>query len=214
MIEKTKGKLIVFEGISGLGKSTQKAMVAEYFMSSGYSVIQTEWNTDLRIGSIIAESKRKKIFTPMVWSMVHATEFLHRYLEVIQPSLEQGYIVLADRYIYTALTRDYLRGVNRSDIENIYSFAQKPEVIIYFTGTPDVALNRVLQCRSFLSFYGSGMDLRYSLDMKESWLIYQSHLQQEYEKVLDKSNTIYINALKDKEAVLQDIIMALKGQGI
>lgn len=214
MTNEKRGKLIVFEGISGLGKSTQKSLIASYLEGLGYKVVQTEWNSDPCVGTIIARSKREKAFSSMTWSMAHATEFLRRYTEIILPALENSNIVLADRYIYTALARDSVRGMDKRDINNIYFFAQKPDLLLYFMGRPEVALERTLQRRNRLSFYGSGMDLEYSTNYEECWLIYQSKIQKEYAAVLDKSILVNIDAEQSYIDVFKDICISLKKIGL
>src|SRR5688572_32331636 len=64
--------------------------------------------------------------SPITFSLLHATDFADRYERNILPLLHAGYIVLADRYVYTAYARDIVRGCNPNWVKKIYEFAIKP----------------------------------------------------------------------------------------
>ena len=65
--------------------------------------------------------KKQGSLDPLLLSMLRAADFAELYEREILPALQRGAIVLADRYIYTALARDVVHGVERSWIEEVYS---------------------------------------------------------------------------------------------
>ena len=98
----------------------------------------------------------------MTFSLLHATDFADRLLYKIIPPLKAGMIVLADRYTYTAFARDVARGVDRQWVRDLYSFAVRPDLAVYFRVPIDVSLDRLLARRVKLKFYEAGMDMGWS----------------------------------------------------
>src|SRR6185369_8819166 len=96
------GRLFIVEGIDGSGKSTQLTLLAQWLRSLGYPVVFSEWNSSPIVRKTTRRGKRKKILTPLTFSLIHATDFSDRVEREILPSLKAGAIVLADRYVYTA----------------------------------------------------------------------------------------------------------------
>ena len=106
--------------------------------------------------------KKKNALTPMTFSLLHATDFADRLLYNIIPPLKAGMIVLADRYAYTAFARDATRGVDRRWVRELYSFAVKPDLAVYFRVPIEVSTDRLLARRVKLKFYEAGMDMGWS----------------------------------------------------
>src|SRR6187549_3272517 len=158
------GKLVVVEGIDGSGKSTQVRLLEKWFRSKNIPVFLTEWNSSQTVKQITSKGKRKGRLTPITFSLLHATDFADRYERNILPLLHAGYIVLADRYIFTAFARDGVRGCDPRWSRKIYSFARQPDLVLWFNVPVATALGRVLDRRPTLKFYEAGMDLNVSTD--------------------------------------------------
>src|SRR5438034_6932531 len=107
-----QGKLIVVEGIDGSGKSTQLSLLSEWLRSQGHAVAFSEWNSSPLVRQTTRRGKKKEMFTSTTFSLIHATDFADRLEGYIQPLLQAGAIVCADRYAYTAFARDVVRGVS------------------------------------------------------------------------------------------------------
>lgn len=185
------GFLLVLEGVHGVGKSTLKKYMVNKLREKGYHVVETEWNSEPLFNSVIQEMKKRRSFTPRSWSLIHAAEFAHRYDTIINPALNQGGVVICDRYIYTALTRDTVRGIDEAFIRNCYSFIKEPDLVIYINAPVEVTLKR----RKFddLMYYSSGMDVT-GLNMEESFVVYQAKLKEKYMEIFEgKKNVIELN---------------------
>jgi dTMP kinase len=143
--------------------------------------------------------KKKAILTPTTFSLLHATDFADRYERNIYPLLRAGYIVLSDRYIYTALARDIVRGCNKKWVENIYDYAIKPDVVFYYQIPIDIAVNRIISSRSKLKYYEAGMDLKLSKDEHESYRIFQGKIISEYESMINSEKFTVIDGTMDIE---------------
>jgi dTMP kinase len=147
------GRLFVVEGIDGSGKSTQLSLLHRWLESEGHPVVSSEWNSSPLVKKVTRRGKKKKLLTPMTFSLIHATDFADRTEHQIVPPLKAGSVVLADRYMYTAFARDATRGVNREWVRELYGFAVKPTVAFYFRVPLDEAMRRHRSGRAELKFY-------------------------------------------------------------
>ena len=193
------GKLIVVEGIDGLGKSTQISLLEKWLRYRNIRVFLTEWNSSEAIKDVTARGKKKEKLTPTTFSLLHATDFADRYERNIFPLLRAGYIVLADRYIYTAYARDMVRGCSPLWVKKVYGYALKPDITFYFRVPVDVAAERILSGRPKLKYYEAGMDLDISNDIYESYRIFQSRIIEQYEKMIKNENFVVIDGTYDIE---------------
>ena len=188
-----KGKLIVVEGIDGSGKSTQITLVGKWLKSRLIPVFMTEWNSSELVKEITSKGKKKNRLTPTTFSLLHATDFADRYERNIFPLLRAGYIVLADRYVYTAYARDIVRGCSPKWIQKVYDFAVKPDAVFYFRVSIDVAIERIMVGRPKLKYYEAGMDLNLSNDPFDSYRIFQSRIIEQYESMIKPEGFIVID---------------------
>src|SRR6201982_1770646 len=138
------GALIVVEGTDGSGKSTQLYLLKRWLEIGGYRVHFTEWNSSPLVKSATRRGKQRRLLTPTTFSLLHAADFADRCERQIMPLLQGDYLVLADRYIYTAFARDAARGCSPHWLRNLYSFAPTPDITFYFRAPLDVAVNRIV----------------------------------------------------------------------
>lgn len=178
------GKLIAVEGIDGSGKSTQLALLYEWLKEQGTKIVKTEWNSSSTVKPAIKSGKKARVLSPATFSLIHCTDFADRYERCIQPFLQAGYVVLCDRYIFTAFARDVARGCDKEWLYNLYAFAPLPDLTLYFDVPLAAACSRVLSRRRLPKFYEAAMDLRLSQDRTESFYLYQERVQIQYRSLL------------------------------
>lgn len=212
-----KGTLVCVEGIDGSGKSTQLNLLRDWLKSSGQDVLYTEWNSSPLISQTTKLAKKKNLLSPRTFSLLHAVDFADRLKQVIAPALKAGFIVLADRYAYTAFARDVARGVDSSWVRNVYDFAIKPDLAIYFDIEPKIAMKRICFNRA-PKFYEAGMDLKLSNDPYESYVIFQSRVIEEYKKMVDEYGLVKLDAtdsIHSKQVKIRELLRdVLKAKGI
>jgi len=194
-----QGALIAVEGLDGSGKSTQIHLVKRWLELEGYKVFFTEWNSSLLVKSATRKGKKRLLLTPTTFSLIHCTDFADRYERQILPLLRAGYIVLADRYVYTAFARDAVRGCDSQWVRNLYSFAVAADVTFFFDLPLDVALGRILSARPKLKYHEAGMDLNLSSDSVESFRIFQGRIYEEYKKLIGEYGLVVIDATQSIE---------------
>jgi dTMP kinase len=187
------GALIVVEGIDGSGKSTQLYLLKRWLEIGGYRIHFTEWNSSPLVKSATRRGKQRRLLTPVTFSLLHAADFADRCERQIMPLLHGGYLVLADRYIYTAFARDAARGCSPKWLRNLYSFAPIPDITFYFRAPLDVAVNRIVAGRPKLKYYEAGMDLGISLDRAESFRIFQERILNNYDQMVETDRFVLMD---------------------
>jgi dTMP kinase len=203
------GRLFVVEGIDGSGKTTQLGLLAKWLTASGHRVFVTEWNSSALVKAATKAGKKKNALTPMTFSLLHATDFADRLLYKVIPPLKAGMIVLADRYAYTAFARDAARGVDRRWVRDLYSFAVRPDIAVYFRVPIDVSLDRLLARRVKLKFYEAGLDMGWSASATDSFRIFQSKVLEEYDELVGEFGLSVIEAgssITDQQQMLRRLV--------
>ncbi|MSM38828.1 MAG: thymidylate kinase [Geobacter sp.] len=178
--EPVPGRLIAVEGLDGSGKSTQIYLLKRWLEMKGLKVFFSEWNSSFLVKKATSKGKKRQLLTPTTFSLIHSTDFADRYERQILPLLKAGFIVLCDRYIYTAFARDAVRGCPRPWLHKLYSFARKPDITFFFNTPLQTALGRILGGRPQLKYHEAGMDLGLSRDPYESFSLFQGKIYQEY----------------------------------
>ena len=199
------GRLIIVEGVDGSGKSTQIHLLEKWFRYMGLPVFFTEWNSSETVKEITSKGKKKALLTPVTFSLLHATDFADRYERHILPLLRAGYIVLADRYIYTLLAREAVRGISRRWSHNLLSFALVPDLVFYLDVEPEELVHRVFQKNAYLDYYESGSDMGLADDMFESFLKYQAMIAKEFRKMQARYNLVIVNGNRSIEEINADL---------
>jgi dTMP kinase len=212
-----RGKLIVVEGIDGSGKSTQISLLSRWLRSQGYAVAFSEWNSSPLVRRTTRRGKKKEMFTPTTFSLIHATDFADRLESYIVPLVKSGAIVCADRYAYTAFARDVARGVSRRWVQNLYRFALCPDMCFYFRVPLDVALGRILGGRDAIKYYEAGMDLGLARDVEESFRIFQGRILDEYEAMAVEMGFHIIDAtlsIEEQQRRMREIVVNQLGESL
>jgi dTMP kinase len=172
-------------------------------------VFVTEWNSSALVKAATKTGKKKNALTPMTFSLLHATDFADRLLYNIIPPLKAGMIVLADRYAYTAFARDATRGVDRQWVRELYSFAVRPDVTLYFRVPIDVSLDRLMARRVKLKFYEAGMDMGWSANPVESFRLFQGKVLDEYDRLVEEFGLNVVSAvgsITEQQRVVRDLV--------
>ena len=196
------GKLIAIEGTDGVGRSTQITLLREWLEVQGYGVVETGWTRSQLMQPTIDLAKSSNTLNKLTFVLLYATDFADRLEKEIIPALKAGFIVLSDRYIYTAMARAGVRGVDRAWIRNLYGFAIAPHQVFYLKIDEKTLIRRVLQSRG-MDYWESGMDLKIGDDIYESFRAYQRALLREYTSMADEFGFRMLDARRKVE-VIQD----------
>lgn len=146
------GRLIVVEGVDGSGRGTQLDLLEFWLKVQGYAVVRSDWNSSRIASKTIRDARKLQSLTPLTYSVLHATDVAARQESDVVPALKAGFIVLADRYIFTAFARDIARGVDPDWLYNLYSFALRPDLVLMLQVTTDLSLERISDMVGEISF--------------------------------------------------------------
>jgi dTMP kinase len=194
-----RGLLIAFEGPDGSGKTTQRKLFKDWLVGEGYSVTTTKWNSSKLIKPIIKARKNMRSINQEEFCLLHAADFRHRLEHEIVPALVAGKMVVADRFLFTALARDAARGLELDWLLHIYSPLYWPDIVFYFSVSPETSGKRIAATRT-PKYYEAGQDVTNIADPFDSYHKFIARVIQEYEalSVIFKFITI------DAEAPIYD----------
>jgi dTMP kinase len=199
-----KGKLIAIEGTDGVGRSTHLEMLQEWLEVQGYGVITTGWTRSNLMSKTIEAAKAGNILDHWSLSLLYATDFADRLEHQVIPALRSGFVVLADRYIYTALARDFVRSGDRNWIRDVFGFALIPDLVCYLRIDVETLALRVIETTG-MNYWESGMDLRLGADLYDSFKKYQSLLIKEFDKMAEEFHFNVVDARKSPEEIQEEL---------
>lgn len=203
------GKLIAVEGLDGSGKSTQLYLLKRWLELRGLKVYFTEWNSSVIVKKATSKGKKRQLLTPTTFSLIHSADLADRYERQILPLLKAGYLVLCDRYVYTAFARDAVRGCSRIWLRNLYGFARHPDLTLFFDTPLSVALSRILSGRPQLKYHEAGMDLGLANDPYQSFRLFQERIYNEYLGMRDEFSFVTIDgsvSIEEQQIKVREIV--------
>lgn len=206
----TSGKLIVVEGTDGVGRSTHMFALRQWLEIQGYAVADTGWTRSELVGKTIDKAKSGHTLSPLTFTLLYACDFADRLEREILPALAAGYIVLSDRYVYTAWARALVRGLEADWVHELFSFAPLPDLVLYLRVDVETLARRVL-LSSGIDHWEAGRDRSPDLDIYDSFTAYQSDLLLEFDRMAAAGNFCVVDARAPIEQVQGELRGAVSG---
>jgi dTMP kinase len=182
-LSKLAGKLLVVEGADGSGRSTQIALLVDWLEASGHATVQVGLKRSTLVSEELEKAQEGNILSRTTLSLFYATDFADQLENIILPALKAGFMVLADRYIYTLMARDLVRGMDEAWLKNLYGLALVPDAVFYLQVSPEDLVQRSLSKTASLDYWESGMDIGLSRDMFDSFLKYQTLMARQFRRL-------------------------------
>ncbi|HOF28506.1 MAG TPA: hypothetical protein PLY06_04020 [Anaerolineaceae bacterium] len=201
---KLSGKLIVLEGTDGVGRSTQVKMLRRWLEDEGYAVSDTGLTRSELTSAGLEAAKSGHTLGPITMSLFYAADFADRLENLIIPALQAGFVVLSDRYFYSAVARDSLRGVNRVWAKELYGIALKPDLILYMKASIPSLVSRLIHGRG-LNYWEAGMDLHIADNFYDSFVQYQTMILEQFDIMSEEYNFLTVNADQTPEKIFEDL---------
>lgn len=201
---KYPGLLVVIEGTDGSGKSTQINMLKRDIEDKSYGCMVSEWKTSRLIANVIDDAKDRNLLNATTFSLLYAADFADRLENCIIPALKAGFVVLLDRYTYTAFARDVVRGQDIEWVKQLYNYAPQPDLVFYLDVPIEMLLKRVIGSTG-LDYWESGRDIGLSSDFYKSFKIYQGKCLEEYAKMKDIYNFNCLDGTLPAKAIHEQI---------
>ena len=204
-LEKLAGKLIVIEGADGSGRSTQINQLVEWLEGCGHATIQVGLKRSTLVSAELGRAQEGNILSRSTLSLFYATDFADQLENVILPSLRAGMMVLADRYIYTLMARDIVRGMDEEWLKNLYGIALVPDAVFYLNVSPEELVQRTFQKNLALDYWESGMDVGLSRDMFDSFLKYQTLVEEQFKRLQSIYGFTIIDGHRPVDAIFAEL---------
>lgn len=200
------GKLIVVEGADGVGRSTHIALLRSWLEARGHAVIDTGMTRSVLAGRGIKEAKAGTTLGRLTMQLYYATDFADRLENEMLPALRAGFVVLTDRYIYSAIARAVVRGCDRSWVRAIYGIALVPDLILYLRASrAEELVARVLASGRKFDYWESGMDMHLGDDFYDSFVAYQTLLLREFDRMSGEYGFRVVDASRSIRRVAADL---------
>lgn len=210
-LDELAGKLIVVEGADGSGRSTQIARLVEWLETGGHATVQVGLKRSTLVSGELEDAQNGNILSRTTLSLFYATDFADQLENIILPALKAGFIVLADRYIYTLMARDIVRGMDEVWLKNLYGIALEPDAVFYLEVEPEELVQRNLAKNAQLDYWESGMDLGLSRDMFDSFVKYQNKMQAAFRRLQKTYGFTIVDSTRDVEDVTQELKKKISG---
>jgi dTMP kinase len=198
------GKLIVLEGTDGVGRSTQIQMLRTWLENEGFAVSDTGLKRSPLTQPGLDAAKMGNTLSPLTMSLFYATDFADRLENQIIPALEAGFYVLSDRYFYSTIARDVVRGADPEWARKLYGFALKPDLVFLLKADVQTLVKRVVTGRGF-DHWESGMDIRCADNLYDSFCIYQGALIEQFAALSKEFNFVDVDATRSPQVVHNDL---------
>lgn len=199
------GRLIVMEGADGSGRSTQMEMLRDSLENRGHATVNVGLRRSTLVSDELQAAKQGNVLGEITRSLFYATDFADQLENRIVPALRAGFIVLADRYIYTLMARDIVRGADRDWVRSLYGIALIPDLVLYVKVSPGQLIERNLRKNATLDYWESGMDLGLSRDSFDSFIRYQRLIQKEFALMEAEHGFATVNGNLSTSAVAREI---------
>ncbi len=200
-VEKLAGRLIVVEGADGSGRSSQIRWLVEWLEGNGHSTVQVGLKRSSLVSEELDKAQQGNILSRTTLSLFYATDFADQLENIILPALRAGQMVLADRYIYTLMARDMVRGMDEVWLKNLYGMALVPDAVFYLNVAPEELVQRAFAKYSALDYWESGMDLGLARDLFDSFLKYQALMAQEFKRMQRTYDFHILNGQRSVEEI-------------
>jgi dTMP kinase len=195
-----RGSLIVIEGTDSVGRSTQIEQIIPWLELQGFAVSNTGWTRSSLLSRTINDAKAGHALTVSTFSLLYAADFADRLENNVIPALRAGFIVIADRYMYTAFARNAAMGADRQWTRDLFGCALIPDLVLYLKIDTEHLIPRVLEGKG-MDYWESGMHLALGSDIFDSFVRYQSRLIREYNRLAREFGFVTVDARRPIEHI-------------
>jgi dTMP kinase len=199
------GRLIVVEGADGSGRSTQIARLVRWLEGCGHATVQMGLKRSTLVSEELELAKQGNILGHITMSLFYATDFADQLENIMLPALKAGFMVLADRYIYTPMVRDLVRGLDEAWLMNLYGMAVVPDAVFYLNVSSEELVQRNFAKNHTLDYWESGMDLGLSRDLFDSFVQYQALVREQFQRLASTHEFTLVDGQQPVEAVTEEL---------
>lgn len=208
--EHLQGRLIVIEGADGSGRSTQIQMLRDALEQAGHATVDVGLKRSRLVGQALDDAMQGNILSPRTLTLFYATDFADQLENIIVPALKAGFVVLADRYIYTLMARALVRGAEKEWLQEVYGIAIIPDAVFYLGVSPRLLAERNFRKNAVLDYWEAGMDIRRTGDMYENFVRYQRQIQKEFRSMDSMYDFETVNGNRSPRTIYRDLLAKIE----
>lgn len=195
------GKFLVIEGQDGAGRTTHVGRLRAWFENKGFATAEVGLRRSNLAGRELSEAMNNHSLTPLTMSLFYATDLADQIENVLLPSLRAGFVVIADRYIYSIIARAIVRGQSKEWINDLFGFALRPDAAVFLKASPQTLASRSFFKGGTLSFWESGQDIEGGGDIYLRFIRYQTKLAKVFDGIIKDHNISVVDAEGGEDAV-------------
>jgi dTMP kinase len=189
-----KGALICFEGLDGSGKETQSNLLVDYIKTKGRKAIRFEEPSPLPVGRLIEKCLTEKIsLEKETFALLFAADRMEDTVRNIKPKLEEGYVVVCDRYVLSSLAYQTAMGLDLAWVKELNRHAISPDLVLFLDINPEKSLKRIREKELF------------------DKLEFQKKVRARYLNLIGEYKHRIIDGSKPKEKVHEEVLNAIAG---
>ncbi len=201
--------IIAFEGIEGSGRTTHLNIVKKYLEEEGYGVITFGLQMSKLMGERIRQVKKNIVFERRTLFLAYVTDLADQMENVVKPSIESGFIALADGYILTLLSWGLIRGLELNWMKDVLSIFPEPKITFSLISSPEEVIKRIIKRDGYLDPLKVGIDICIREDVFNAFQEYAEKFQK-YLVDLSKDKAIVVNTTNSIEEVKKEIVMHIE----
>ncbi|MEM5772823.1 MAG: dTMP kinase [Candidatus Aenigmatarchaeota archaeon] len=198
-----KGVFIVLEGIDGSGKSSQSKLLFDFLQKNKIDSILTHEPTDGDIGSLLTNKYLKEVDLPLVDAFLFAADREEHLKKVIIPALDQGKVVISDRYYHSTLAYQQAQGLELEFLLELNKKFIKPDLTIIIDLEPEIAVDRIEKDKN------RKMEDRKKFEKVEFLKKVRNNFLK-LKEILKDEKIVVIDGSKTKEEVFEALISEVK----
>ncbi len=197
------GTLVVLEGTEGVGITTQIQLLREWLEVQGYGVAEIDSTHDNELSRAVVDHPNQ-FRHRTTYALLHAIDLADQIERTVLPALRNGFIVLADRYMFTAIARAAVRGGDPAWLRDLFGFAPVPDLTVYLQIDVNTLIERTL-ARDPISDEAAGRELALGEDLFDCFKKYQSKLVREFNQMADEFKFHTVSARKNPVAIQEEL---------
>ncbi|BFI77019.1 dTMP kinase [Sulfurisphaera ohwakuensis] len=183
--------IIAFEGIEGSGRTAHLEAVKRYLEKEGYGTVTFGLQMSKLIGERISQVKRNIVFERRTLFLAYVTDLADQVENYVRPSLDSGFIALADGYILTLMSWGLVRGLEKDWMNDVLSIFPRPAMYFSLISRPEEIIKRIIKKRGFLDPLSAGIDICIKSDVFTAYEDYINEFQKVLISLSSKENIIY-----------------------
>lgn len=198
------------EGADGSGRSTQIQMLRDALERAGHATVDVGLKRSRLVGQELDDAMQGNILSPRTLMLFYATDFADQLENRIVPALKAGFVVLADRYIYTLMARALVRGAEQKWVREVYGIALVPDAVFYLGVSPKLLAERNFRKNSVLDYWEAGMDIRRTGDLYDNFIRYQRQIQKEFREMEADYEFETINGNRSPRTIYRELLAKIE----